>query len=84
MTVLALLLAETGIKLEETYGVPERLTFVYGGGETGARSLLGAIARAVSGWRARSFRSLLLRSPTPPGRWGRGCWATLPVTGATK
>ncbi|AZI44524.1 DUF2254 domain-containing protein (plasmid) [Deinococcus psychrotolerans] len=49
MTVLALVLAELGVKLEETYGVPKWLTFVYGGGETGARSLLGAIAASSIG-----------------------------------
>lgn len=49
MTVLALVLAETGIRLEETYGVPKSLAFVYGGGETGARSLLGAIAGSSIG-----------------------------------
>ncbi|QLG09407.1 DUF2254 domain-containing protein [Deinococcus sp. D7000] len=49
MTVLALLLAEAGISAEETYGVPDGLTFVYGGGETGSRSLLSAIAGSSIG-----------------------------------
>lgn len=49
MTVLALVLAETGISLEERYGVPQSLTFVYGGGETGSRSLLSAIAGSSIG-----------------------------------
>ncbi len=49
MTVLALVLAETGINLEEKYGVPESLNFVYGGGETGSRSLLSAIAGSSIG-----------------------------------
>ncbi|QFP75617.1 DUF2254 domain-containing protein [Deinococcus sp. AJ005] len=49
MTVLALILAEAGIKAEETYGVPKGLHFVYGGGETGSRSLLSAIAGSSIG-----------------------------------
>lgn len=49
MTVLALVLAEVGIKIEEAYGVPKWLTFIYGGGETGARSLLVAIAGSSIG-----------------------------------
>ncbi|CAM3572306.1 DUF2254 domain-containing protein [Deinococcus frigens] len=49
MTVLALLLAEAGISAEESYGVPEGLRFVYGGGETGSRSLLSAIAGSSIG-----------------------------------
>lgn len=49
MTLLMLLLAELGVRLEEDYGVPERLSFVYGGGETGARSLLAAIASSSIG-----------------------------------
>jgi len=69
MTVLALLLAETGIKLEETYGVPGSLTFVYGGGETGARSLLGAIAGSSIGVAgtvfSNSMRFLQVRYPRP-------------------
>ena len=49
MTLLALVLAQLGIKVEETYGVSDKLAFVYGGGETGARSLLGAIASSSIG-----------------------------------
>ncbi|GGO35097.1 DUF2254 domain-containing protein [Deinococcus humi] len=49
MTLLALVLAEAGISAEETYGVPDGLTFVYGGGETGSRSLLSAIAGSSIG-----------------------------------
>ena len=49
MTLLALILAQLGIKVEETYGVSGKLAFVYGGGETGARSLLGAIASSSIG-----------------------------------
>ncbi|CAM3295224.1 DUF2254 domain-containing protein [Deinococcus saxicola] len=49
MTVLALILAEAGISAEETYGVPASLNFVYGGGETGSRSLLSAIAGSSIG-----------------------------------
>lgn len=48
-TVLAVVLAELGISLEEQYGVPKQLTFIYGGGETGARSLLGAVASSSIG-----------------------------------
>ncbi len=49
MTVTVLFLAEAGIKLEEHYGVPDKFNFVYGGGETGARSLLSAIASSSIG-----------------------------------
>lgn len=48
-TVLALILAEVGIALEERYGVPESLKFIYSGGETGARTLLGAVASSAIG-----------------------------------
>lgn len=49
MTLAALLLAELGIHLEERYGVLPGLSFVYGGGETGSRSLLSAIASSSIG-----------------------------------
>lgn len=49
MTLLALVLAEWGITAEERYGVPEGLNFIYGGGETGARTLLGAVASSAIG-----------------------------------
>lgn len=49
MTVLALVLAELGIVLEERYGVPNSLNFVYTGGESGARSVLAAIASSSIG-----------------------------------
>ena len=49
MTLLALLLAQVGINVEEQYGVSAKLIFVYGGGETGARGLLGAIASSSIG-----------------------------------
>ncbi len=49
MTLGALLLADAGIKIEEVYGVPDKLNFVYGGGETGSRSLLSAIASSSIG-----------------------------------
>lgn len=48
-TVLALILAEVGIALEERYGVPESLKFIYSGGETGARTLMGAVASSAIG-----------------------------------
>lgn len=49
LTLLALVLAEVGISAEERYGVPASLTFIYGGGEAGARSLLGAVAGSAIG-----------------------------------
>ncbi|MDV6373131.1 DUF2254 domain-containing protein [Deinococcus arenicola] len=49
MTLLSLLLAEAGIKAEESYGIPKGLYFVYAGGETGSRSLLSAIAGSSIG-----------------------------------
>lgn len=49
MTALALLLAWAGIQLEERYGIPEGLTWVYSGGESGARSLLSAVASSAIG-----------------------------------
>lgn len=49
MTLLALILAEAGISTEEAYGVPDGLSFVYSGGETGSRSLLSAIAGSSIG-----------------------------------
>ncbi|MFC6616782.1 DUF2254 family protein [Deinococcus radiophilus] len=49
MTATALLLAELGITLEEQFGVPRGLAFVYTGGEAGARSVLGAIASSSIG-----------------------------------
>lgn len=49
MTVLALILAHLGIEAEERYGVPDRLSWVYTGGESGARSVLGAIASSAIG-----------------------------------
>lgn len=49
MTALALLLAWTGIQLEEQYGIPDGLTWVYSGGESGARSLLSAVASSAIG-----------------------------------
>lgn len=49
MTVMALLLAWAGIQAEERYGIPERLTWVYSGGESGARSLLSAVASSAIG-----------------------------------
>ncbi|GHF45984.1 DUF2254 domain-containing protein [Deinococcus metalli] len=49
MTVLAVVLAELGVEVEETYGVPYTLHFVYGGGGTGARSVLSAVASSSIG-----------------------------------
>ena len=49
MTALALLLAWAGIQLEEQYGIPDGLTWVYSGGESGARSLLSAVASSAIG-----------------------------------
>ncbi|NTY02485.1 DUF2254 domain-containing protein [Deinococcus sp. JMULE3] len=49
MTALALLLAWGGIQLEEQYGVPDGLTWAYSGGESGARSLLSAVASSAIG-----------------------------------
>lgn len=49
MTGAALLLAWAGIQLEERFGIPERLTWVYSGGESGARSLLSAVAGSSIG-----------------------------------
>ncbi len=49
MTVLALVLAECGITLEERVGVPDGLNFLYGGGESGARSVLAAVAGSSIG-----------------------------------
>lgn len=49
MTLASLVLAELGIELEERAGVLPGLSFVYGGGETGARSLLSAIASSSIG-----------------------------------
>ncbi len=48
-TLLAIVLAEAGITLEERHGVPQSLSFIYGGGETGARSLLSAVASSSIG-----------------------------------
>lgn len=48
-TVVALLLAELGIFAEERYGVPDGLNFIYSGGETGARTLLGAVSGSAIG-----------------------------------
>ncbi|WP_309570590.1 DUF2254 domain-containing protein [Deinococcus sp.] len=49
MTLIALVLAELGIKAEERYGIPDGLKWVYTGGESGARSVLGAIASSAIG-----------------------------------
>ncbi|ASN82625.1 DUF2254 domain-containing protein [Deinococcus ficus] len=49
LTVLAVLLAEAGITLEEQNGIPEGLAFVYSGGESGARSVLSAVAGSAIG-----------------------------------
>lgn len=49
MTVVALALSELGLTLEQRYGVPDGLRFVYTGGETGARTLLGAVASSSIG-----------------------------------
>lgn len=48
-TVVAVVLAELGITLEERHGIPRELNFIYAGGETGARSLLGAVASSSIG-----------------------------------
>ncbi|GGS04017.1 DUF2254 domain-containing protein [Deinococcus sedimenti] len=49
MTLGTLLLAWAGIQLEEQFGVPVGLTWVYSGGESGARSLLSAVASSSIG-----------------------------------
>lgn len=49
MTVAALIAAMFGIEVERRYGVSEALDFVYSGGETGARSVLAAIASSSIG-----------------------------------
>ncbi|MGY2895062.1 DUF2254 domain-containing protein [Deinococcus sp. UYEF24] len=49
MTLSAVLLASLGVTLEERYGVPPQLYFIYGGGEAGARSVLSAVASSSIG-----------------------------------
>jgi uncharacterized membrane protein len=49
MTLSAVLLASLGVTLEERFGVPPQLHFVYGGGEAGARSVLAAVASSSIG-----------------------------------
>lgn len=49
MTVAALLVAAFGVEVERQHGVRKGLEFVYTGGETGARSVLAAIASSSIG-----------------------------------
>ncbi len=49
MTVSALIVAAFGVEVERQYGVSKALEFVYTGGETGARSVLAAIASSSIG-----------------------------------
>ncbi len=49
MTITALFLAWAGIQVEERHGIPAGLDWVYSGGESGARSLLSAVASSAIG-----------------------------------
>ncbi|MGY2893728.1 DUF2254 domain-containing protein [Deinococcus sp. UYEF24] len=70
MTVLAVLLAEVLIRVEEAYGVPPGLRFIYGGSPTGARTLLGAVASSMIGVAGTVFSITIAALSLASGQMG--------------
>ena len=86
LVVVGVLAGVGMVAVDRSGAVPQWLidsAWLYNGGATGARTLLGAVASSTIGVAGTVFSITIAALSWPPGRWGRDCCATSRATAAT-